>query len=254
MFALERQKKIMEFLQLQGGVLVNDLSRQFGVTEETVRRDLEKLENQGLLVRTHGGAVPYEENTAELSLDVRKKKNIPIKEELAKVAQQFIVPGDTIFLDASTTTFCLAKRIKQMSGVTVITNSLRVLTELAGCDKLKVISVGGVLSSNMSFVGSMAEEEILRHFFVTKMFFSSKGVTKDAGVLESNEQESHIKSAVFRNCKQKFYMCDDTKIGQVGFIKLAPLEEIDTFITNAVLDKRWQNKLEECGVKLVTEV
>lgn len=206
-----------------------------------------------MLLRTHGGAVPYEENTAELSLDVRKKKNIPVKEELAKVAQQFIMPGDTVFLDASTTTFCLAKRIKQMTGVTVITNSLRVLNELAGCEKLKVISVGGVLSSNLSFVGGITEDDILRHFFVTKMFFSSKGVTKDAGILESNEQESHIKSAVFHNCKQKFYMCDDTKIGQVGFIKLAPLDEIDTFITNAILDQKWQDKLQECGVKLVTE-
>lgn len=176
-----------------------------------------------------------------------------MKEELAKVAQQFILPGDTIFLDSSTTTFCLAKRIKQMSGVTVITNSLRVLNELSGCDKLKVISVGGVLSSNLSFVGGITEDNILQNFFATKMFFSSKGVTKDAGILDSNEQESHIKSAVFRNCKQKFYICDDTKIGQVGFIKLAPLEEIDTFITNAALDQQWQDTLQECGVKLVTE-
>ncbi len=253
MFALERQKRIMEQLEQDGGVLVNELSRQFGVTEETVRRDLEKLENQGMLLRTHGGAVAYEESTAELSLDVRKKKNVPVKEELAKVAQQFILPGDTIFLDSSTTTFCLAKRIKQMSGVTVITNSLRVLNELSGCEKLKVISVGGVLSANLSFVGGTTEDNILQNFFVTKMFFSSKGVTQNAGVLDSNEQESHIKSAVFRNCKQKFYICDDTKIGQVGFIKLAPLEEIDTFITNAVLDQKWQDTLQECGVKLVTE-
>ena len=131
MFALERQKKILDTLSRDGSVFVSKLSSELGVTEETIRRDLEKLEKQESLRRTHGGAVPIDETTYELSLEKRKSTNVDAKKRLAKKASEYVVSGDTIFLDASTTTFFMAKEIKHKKNVTVITNSIRVLGELA---------------------------------------------------------------------------------------------------------------------------
>ena len=126
MFALERQKKILEILSADGAVSVSRLSLELGVTEETVRRDLEKLEKQEFLKRTHGGAVAVDENTNEMSLEKRKSTNVEAKQKIAKLAATQVNEGDTIFLDASTTTFFMARELKSMRNITIITNSLRV--------------------------------------------------------------------------------------------------------------------------------
>lgn len=251
MFALERQKRILELLNDNGAVWVSRLSGELGVTEETVRRDLEKLEKQEMLMRTHGGAVPIDDSTYEMSLEKRKSTNVDIKMSLAKEAVKYISPGDTIFLDASTTTFYMSKELKKMKNVTIITNSIRIINELSGQSGVQVISVGGKVSRNQSFVGSLAESNIADNYFASKIFFSSKGITKDAGILESNEEECGIKQHMLKNCKQKYYLCDKTKIGRIGFVKLAPLEMVNHIITEAVLDEKWQRKLGDLDIDII---
>lgn len=251
MFALERQKRILEILNTSGAVWVSKLSAELGVTEETVRRDLEKLEKQEVLVRTHGGAVPITDSSYELSLEKRKKTNSAAKERLAREAAEHLLPGDTIFLDSSTTTFYMAKEIKKISNITVITNSLRIIDELSGVDSVKLITVGGLVSNNQSFVGSLAESTIRNNFFAGKVFFSSKGITSRAGILESNEQECFIKQQMLANANEKYYLCDSTKIGKVGFYKLTPLDGIDYFITDSDLDDDYVEKLAESGIEYI---
>ena len=252
MFALERQKKILEILSADGAVSVNRLSLELGVTEETVRRDLEKLEKQEFLKRTHGGAVAVDENTNEMSLEKRKSTNVEAKQRIAKLAATQVNEGDTIFLDASTTTFFMARELKSMHNITIITNSLRVVVELDGCESVKVISVGGVLSHNQSFVGSHAEQDIAENYVASKMFFSSKGVTLESGILESNEQESGIKKKMLKNSRHKYYLCDSSKVGSVGFVKLAKLDEINCLITDKAPESELLEKLEELEVGVLT--
>lgn len=251
MFALERQKIILDKLNLDGAVWVSKLSEDLGVTEETIRRDLEKLENQEVLVRTHGGAVPIIESTYELSLEKRKKTNLPAKEKIAKIASKYIMPGDTIFLDSSTTTFYIAKEIKKMKNITVISNSLRVINELSNSDSIKTIAVGGVVSNNQSFVGYLAENSIKSNFFAMKFFFSSKGISPEAGIMESNDLECAIKKQMLDNSTEKYYLCDSSKIGRIGFYKLTPIENIDYFITDTNLDNDYIDKFNEYGVKFI---
>ena len=253
MFALERQNTIVRLLKEQGAVSVNRLSTELGVTEETVRRDLEKLEKQELLLRTHGGAVPVESGNQELSLEKRKSTNVDAKIKLAKEAVKHISAGDAIFIDASTTAFYIAKELKKFENITVVTNSLRVLAELNSNYSIKLISVGGMMSKNQSFVGSLAENNIRDNYFVNKMFFSSRGITKDGGILESNEQECCLKQSMMENSTEKIYICDKTKVGRVGFVKLADFEDVNCIITekNAVNDE-FAGKLDELKVKLIT--
>lgn len=252
MFALERQNKIMEILNAEGLVSVKELSKSLDVTEETVRRDLEKLEKKECLRRTHGGAVPIDGSTYDLSLEKRKSTNVEEKMRLAKIAAGYVMSGDTIFLDASTTTFFMAKEIKRLSNITVITNSMRVIAELDGVENIKVIAVGGILSHNQSFVGTMAEKSIEDNYFAGKMFFSGKGVTS-AGILESNEQECGIKKRMIKNSSTRYYICDSSKIGRVGFVKLADFDEIDCFITGELKDKGIRLRLEENEVEFISD-
>lgn len=253
MFAPERQRRILELLSSEGAVMVSKLSSELGVTEETVRRDLEKLESKELLRRTHGGALPIDGGTYEYSLEKRKVLNVEAKQALAHKAIEYIASGDTVFLDASTTTFYMAKELKSMKNITVITNSVRIVNELMSVEGIKLIAVGGIVSNNQSFVGAMAENYITENYFADKMFFSSKGISETAGILESNEQECFIKQRMLKNSRTHYYLCDKSKIGRVGFVRLASFEDIDCIITDADLDDKFKERLAECEVEVVNQ-
>ncbi len=252
MLAVERHKRILELLGIHGSVMVSKLSTELGVTEETVRRDLEKLEVQELLRRTHGGALPMDDGSYEYSLEKRKTLNVETKKELARKAVQHIATGDTIFLDASTTTFYMAKEIKNMKNVTVITNSLRVINELSASEGVKVISVGGIVSKNQSLVGAATENYIMQNYFADKMFFSSKGIGNNVIILEGNEQECYIKQRMIKNSRMCYYLCDKSKIGRVGYMKLASFDEIDYLVTDAEIDGNLKTELDECNVEVIS--
>jgi len=145
----------------------------------------------------------------------------------------------------------MAKELKNRKNITVITNSLRVAVELSGCENIKVISVGGVLSNNQSFVGRHAEKSIEENYFASKIFFSSKGITADGGILESNEAECGIKHKMLANAREKYYLCDKSKMGGVGFVKLVPMNEVDYIVTEVEPDEKLQEKLDENEVKVI---
>ncbi len=253
MLAPERQKFILDELSREGAVTVSKLAVNLNVTEETIRRDLEKLEKAESLRRTHGGAVPIEGTSYELSLEKRKSINVEAKQKVAQLAASHVVSGDTIFIDASTTTFFMAKEIKKLKNITVITNSLRVVAELSSCEHIKLISVGGIVSSNQSFIGSLAEQSIRDLFFANKMFFSAKGISKDIGILESNEQECAIKQCMLANSEKKFFLCDSGKVGRVSFSKLASFSDVDYVITDTMPDEELVQVLEDNNICLITE-
>ncbi len=251
MFAIERQQHIMELLRTQGAVSVSRLSGEFGVAEETVRRDLEKLEKQEKLLRTHGGAVPIDDNKQEPSIEKRKKLNVLQKQRVARAAAELIVPGDTIFLDASTTTYYIAHELKNMQNITVVTNSVQTIDFLCTAPGIRVIGTGGLVGENRSFVGGMAESTVRERYFANKLFFSSRGVTSEAGILDSVEQECAMKKCMMKNAQQKIYVCEHSKIGRVGFAKLASFEEIDYFVTDEQIDPDFARKIEDAGARLI---
>lgn len=251
MLALERHKKILELLDMNGSVMVSRLSAELGVTEETVRRDLEKLEAQELLRRTHGGALLMDDGSYEYSLEKRKTLNVEVKKELARKAIQYIATGDTVFLDASTTTFYMAKELKNMKNITVITNSLRVINELSNSEGIKVIAVGGIVSNNQSLVGAMAENHITENYFADKMFFSSKGIGDNAIILEGNEQECFIKQRMIKNSRVRYYLCDKSKIGRIGCMRLATFNDIGYLVTDAEINGALKATLDENNVEII---
>lgn len=143
MFAIERRNAILAALKEEKHVVVSELAKQFDVSEETIRRDLDKLEKEGYVVKTYGGAVISEGAAIELPYVVRKKANVEAKQKIAELAAELIMDGDTLILDASSTALFIAQKIKTKKDITLLTNSLEVLMELSDVTGWKILSTGG---------------------------------------------------------------------------------------------------------------
>ena len=161
MLAIERKNEILATLQKEQRVLVTELSQRYNVTEETIRRDLEKLEKEGFVKKTYGGAVLNSNTNLDLPLRIREKNNQEEKEKIASKVADMIEEGDSLMLDASSTSLMIAKKLKKLKKLTVITNAVEVLIELSGQEGIKVISTGGVLrDASLSLVGKSAERTL----------------------------------------------------------------------------------------------
>ncbi|AUS96406.1 hypothetical protein CDQ84_14525 [Clostridium thermosuccinogenes] len=252
MLAVERRKRIAEIITENKSVLVTELSKMFDVTEETIRRDLEKLENQGVLVRSYGGATLVEDSMTEIPAEKRQVINQAGKDAIAKAASDLVNDGDTIFLDASTTTFYLARHIKDKKGVTVITNSEKVVMELSGSDGLNIICTGGILDrNNQSYVGRIAENVIKDNYYANKTFFSCRGVTLNRGLTDFNEQQAEIKRAMISCSDTAIFLCDHSKFGKIGVPVVATFDDIHCLITDAAVDKAFEDELNRKNVKYI---
>lgn len=252
MLAVERRNKIEQIITEERSVLVVELAKLFDVTPETIRGDLEKLEKQGVLVRTYGGAMLAESSEPELAITERDTVNYEGKQRIGKRAADMIKDGETIFLDASTSAWHLARYIKTKRGLTVITNADKIVAELSSCDHIYVICTGGQLTSrNMSFVGRTAEKTIRENFCANKFFFSCKGITLARGLVDSSEAEAEIKRAMLDSSESAIFLCDKNKIGRLGVPKISGLDRIDCFITDAKLTEEWTDALAKQDVRLL---
>jgi DeoR/GlpR family transcriptional regulator of sugar metabolism len=251
MLAIERRRQIVSMLQEKSSVMVPELSKEFNVTEETVRRDLEKLEKEGLLKRTYGGAVLNENTNVDIPLNIREVTNIEGKSLIGKKVAEYIEDGDTIILDSSSTALQVAANIKNKNKITVITNSIKVVLELADAKDCKVISTGGSLrGSAMSFVGHMAESTI-KNYNVDKAIICCKGVDKARNITESNEMEADVKKAMIDSADKVFLVVDHTKFDKVAFVKMLNFEHIDSIFTDKKLSEDWELLLNNYNIKVV---
>lgn len=249
----ERQRKIVELVNERLSIRVSELSKIFSVTEETIRRDLEKLEKENQLMRSHGGAVSIEKEETEPSYLEREITNIEEKKAIAVKAVQLIEQGDQIILDASSTAWYVAKELPDIS-LTVVTNSIKVALELSKKEQIKVISTGGqLLSSSLSYVGPLAERS-LSLYHVNKAFLSCKGVHLENGLSDSNELQALLKGKMMEIADQTILMVDSSKFGTRAFSQISLLSNIDFIITDSKVDQNTKKQLEEkkITVKIVS--
>lgn len=255
MLAVERRNQIEDIIQKNKSVMVLELAKKFDVTTETIRGDLEKLEKQGVLVRTYGGATLVEGSLSDIPLSDREVINFEGKQRIGKRASKLIKDGETVFLDASTSSLHIARNIKDKKSLTVITNSERIVNELAVCENIRVISTGGLLTvKNMSYIGRIVEKTLRENYFANKVFFSCRGVTVARGLTESNEAEAEIKKAMIDCSESAVFLCDHTKIGKIGVPVISYFDLIDTVITDEKMTDEWRNCLAENDVNLIEEL
>lgn len=251
MLVAERHQKIIELINERKSVRVSELSKMFSITDETVRRDLEKLEKLKVLVRSHGGAVSVDTTSVtEVSYLEREITNVKEKKQIASEAVKQVFEGDKIILDASTTAWYMAKELPNIN-ITVLTNSIRVATELSAKKEITVIVIGGILlSKSLSNVGPMAESS-LASYHVYKTFISCKGFHLEHGMSEGNEQQARIKELMV-NCADKVYiMIDHSKFDAQAFTRFSSLHSIDYVITDSQTDQQTVQQLTEKSVTVI---
>lgn len=250
MFGIERRSKMMSMLYDRKSLLVQEAAALFGVTEETIRRDLKELEQQGLLSRTYGGAVLADDTGTEAPLNVREGINIEGKDSIGRYAAGLVNDGDTVFLDASTSSLYVAKHLKDKRALTVITNAEGILLELSGSDDITLICTGGILrNKSLSYVGRAAENAI-SGYYADKLFFSCRGFSPKRDLTDSNEQESEIRKTMLRCSNQAIFLCDHTKFDKVGYVNTARLSDIDMIITDQPFPDSWSDYLKGSPVRV----
>ena len=251
MLAIERRNSILEKLQAERRVVVSELSILYDVSEETIRRDLEKLENEGYVIKSYGGAVLNENANLDLPFNIRKNKNVVGKQKIADLISQTIYDGDYIFLDASSTAVAIAKTIKGKKGLTIITNSLEIAIELLDVPDCKVISTGGeIVSTAFGLVGHVTDKTI-RSYYVDKTIVSSKGLDIDKGFTDSDERHANNKRSMLESARVKILAVDSSKFDRVSFAKIGDLRDITMIVTDTKPEDNWLKKFAEFNVECI---
>ena len=249
MLAAERRNLILEKLQEEKKVVVSQLSEQFEVSEETIRRDLDKLDKEGLATKTYGGAVLAENSNLDMPFNVRKKRNMLGKKIIGDIIAELVQDGDHIIVDPSTTAVSIVKALRTKERLTVVTNSIEVLVELNDVSGWDIISTGGTLKENyLALVGPRAVEGF-NSFNVDKAILSCKGMDMEKGITDANEMFSQVKKAMLRSAKQKILAVDCTKFEKVAFSKICDLEDIDLVVTDIRPSDAWMEYFKDKGIE-----
>lgn len=250
MLAVERRQAILDALYREKRLYVAAMSQRFDVTEETIRKDLEKLEKQGFLSRVYGGAVINRHQQEEVPYMDRETINRDLKRIIASQAVALIEPGDRLMIDSTTTCHELLEMTNAISDLTLITNSARLAYQSAGLSH-SIVTLGGELRKrSMSYCGSFTEDNA-RHFNADIFFFSCRGLDIDRGVTEATLPESCVKQAMMRQSERTVLLVDHTKFDSVTFVNLCPLERLDTVITDRAPSEKWMSVFQDNGVQLL---
>ena len=251
LYLAERRRSIVELLQAQGRVTVAELSQRFGVSEVTIRADLQALAEQKMLVRTHGGAVAATNNLGDLALTLRRQRQVKEKSRIGHAGAVRIADGDAIFLDSSSTSLAIAHHLKQHRYVTVVTNSLEIVHELLDAPAVEVVMVGGVLQrETASLVGAYGLDAI-QSFNLQKGFFGAHGIDALAGLTDVSAEEAAVKRPLAALCRQVIAVLDATKWGRVGFASFADLDQVGVIITDAEAPAPLVAQMQAAGIEVV---
>ncbi|WP_409473914.1 DeoR/GlpR family DNA-binding transcription regulator [Streptomyces sp. HC307] len=243
LLAEQRRALILDEVRRRGGVRVNELTRKLGVSDMTVRRDLDALARQGVLEKVHGGAVPVAEaSTHEPGFEAKSGLELTAKEDIAKAAAQLVAPGSAIALSGGTTTYALAHHLIEVADLTVVTNSVRVADVFHAAQRSSgqrqgaatVVLTGGVRTPSDSLVGPVADQAIATlHFDV--LFLGVHGISTEAGLSTPNLAEAETNRRLVQSARRVVVVADHTKWGTVGLSSFATLEQVDTLVTDSGL-------------------
>lgn len=249
MLAIERKNQILEKLRQEQRVLVGELSVLYGVTEETIRRDLDKLEREGYATKTYGGAIWGNSTKTDLSYVVRNKTNVEAKRAIARTAAELIQNGDHIMLDESSTSLFIAKELKdRKKELTLITNSVEIVMELRDVSGWNIMSTGGQLLPNSLELAGPQCHQMLRSHHVDKLIMSCKGIDPTAGITDSSEYHSSTKQTMLSSARKAILALDHTKFDKISFVTIADFSNISAVVTDRAPSGEWREFFE--GLKL----
>jgi Transcriptional regulators of sugar metabolism len=254
MFAPERIRIIKSILLDKKHINVSDLSQILNVSEVTIRRDLEKLESENFLTRTHGGAIINEEDTAndEQYSDVEDDPYYKQREEISEIASHMVEDNDVIILSPGLTNLYIAKKILTKKNITVLTNDLNIAAELSNNVSIKVIIPGGDLDvSSMTIVGKLTEDN-LKLFFVSKAFIEVEGVSTLRGFTVQSINSASVIKEMLHITRETIIVCPYKYFDNIAFSQIGPLNIAQKIITNPSVPDLYKNYFFENNIKLYT--
>jgi len=231
LYPAERQQHILAHLNRNGRVSVSELSQIFGVSEVTIRADLQTLTAAGLILRTHGGAVLVP-RAPELSLTLRRQQQVDAKEHIGAAAAELVANGDAVFLDASSTALALAHSLRQRRDLTILTHSLVVAQSMLDATGVTVVMTGGTLQRETVSLMGTDGLAILRKYNLKTGFFGAHGLSFPEGLTDVSAGEAEVKRQVVALCRQVVALIDATKWGRVGPASFAHPGELHVIITD----------------------
>jgi DeoR/GlpR family transcriptional regulator of sugar metabolism len=249
--AVEREGKLLARVKAGRIVRVDALVRDLGVSAATVRRDLEQLEKRGVLHRVHGGAVAVESNLDEPLFDDKTQIAAGEKLRIAKAAVGLVKPGASIFLDGGSTILAMAPLLREMTDLTVVTNSLRVAAELAGGGPTLIVVGGELRRRSQTMVGSLTEP-ILSALHVDIAFVGTIGMDLQTGLTTTDPREAFTKRLILRRAQQIVLLADSSKSGKTSFVRFGSLDDIHVLITDSRAPKSLLKTLRGKGVSVTT--
>lgn len=247
----QRRKYILDHIVKDGFVKVSELAESLGVTQTTIRKDLNYLESQGVLQRAHGSAIPPSQQMMDLNLSAKKLINFEAKQKIAEKAASLIKSDDSILVASGSTISLFAEALKPKGRLNVVSISVNISAHLGDIPGITVMQVGGILYGNtLSVLGAEASKTI-ENLYCSKVFFGVDGIDLDYGLTCGTGEEASITQKMMQSSQTKIVLSDSSKVGQRGFARICEVGDIDILITDSGMPLETRQRIENMGVKLI---
>lgn len=252
MIAEARRAILLKELNDNGYVQATELASRLNLSAATIRRDFALLEEEGLCIRKRGGAVRSGQGvTLELSYEIKRGQRIAEKKRIAEAAAKLVEDGDTLILDAGSTTYALALLLLSKQRITVVTNDLQIACKLASHPNLRLICTGGIARASVFSLQGSQTESFIKNLRVDKTFLGADAIHSDRTVTNVNFEEVPIKQAMLHAANQVYLVADSSKFEKSGFVKVCDLSDVDAIITDSGIPKDKLAELQALGLSVV---
>ena len=249
--AEQRRTGIIERVREAGKVRISDLSRQYGVSEVSIRKDLELLEKQGYLNRIHGGAVSVNKSYINMDLDERFTTNSASKIELARAVASLVTDNDTIMLNAGTTLLYVLRAIQSKKNISIVTNSIQNAIEAISYESFNVILLGGQIDKKYQFTYGTDTLNQLDQYHATKCILSLDGINSTTGLSLYYASETDVINKMITSAGEVIVAADNSKLGKNTFTRVAPLSCVDKIVTNKNGNSSELEKIRKMGIEVI---
>ncbi len=249
-FAPERRERVKQIVKSRHAVRVEDLKEELGVSTATIRRDLHELEEEGELRRVHGGAIAIDESPIEARFEAKAATNPAQKQRIAEHAAAMVEADAKIYLDAGSTCLELAKLLAHRTDITIVTNSLPAINELAGAGPRLIVIGGELRALSQALVGPLSTP-VLDQLYLDQAFVGTFSLSLDAGMTTTDPAEAFTKEYVLARSREAVLLVDGSKLGTRSFAKAGRLDQIDVVITDVALDEEASATFEHAGVRVL---
>lgn len=252
MLTLERQEEILDILNKNKSATVEELANELFVSGATIRRDLRVMEKQGLIKRSHGGAMPFKSSAEESAFAIREQENTSAKKTIANLASRFIKNGQSIFIDSSTTTGNVIPLLNGFQYLSVTTTGLRNALLLSQTNSVKIYIAGGLIENHSNSITGTDTMDYISRIHADVALISCTGLSLSAGFTDASIEQSKLKQQMRKNSEKVILLCDSTKFGKTFMCKDFDFEDIDYLITEKVPPQEYLDRIQGSGCKLIT--